>query len=53
MKTILKGIELWVSASDERVKLLILMVWAGFGVFVLLSTLIAAWIALPPDFELF
>jgi polyferredoxin len=53
MKAILRTIELWVSESDDRVKLLIIFVWAGFGVFVLISTLIAAWIMLPPGFMLF
>lgn len=53
MKAILRAIEQWASESEDRVKLLILLVWAGFGVVVLLSTLIVAWIMLPPDFTLF
>ena len=50
---IFRAIELWASESDDRIRLLIILVWLGFGVFVLLSTLIAAWIMLPPDFRLF
>jgi Na+/H+ antiporter NhaD/arsenite permease-like protein len=53
MKGIFKAIEQWASESEERVKLLIILVWAGFGLVVLLSTLITAWIMLPPDFKLF
>jgi polyferredoxin len=53
MKAILRTIELWASENDDRVKLLIILVWAGFGAFVLISTLIAAWIMLPPNFTLF
>jgi polyferredoxin len=53
MKRIFKAIEQWASDSDDRAKLLIILVWAAFGVFVLLSTLIAAWIMSPPDFKLF
>jgi hypothetical protein len=53
MKAILKTIEQWASESDDRVKLLIILVWAGFGVLAVLSTLIVAWVMLPPDFRLF
>jgi hypothetical protein len=53
MKRIFEKIERWGSASDDRVKLLIIMVWAAFGVLVVLSTLIVAWILLPHDFTPF
>jgi hypothetical protein len=53
MKEILKSIEQWASESDDRVTLLIILVWVAFGVVALGSTLIAAWIMLPPNFRLF
>ncbi len=53
MNSIFKSIEQWASESDDRVKLLIILVWAGFGILAILSTLIVAWIMLPPDFKLF
>jgi hypothetical protein len=53
MNGILKAIEQWASESDDRVKLVIVLVWAAFGAFVILSILITAWIVLPPDFKLF
>jgi hypothetical protein len=48
MKGIFRTIEEWASASEDRVMLLLILVWAGFGVFVLLSILTMAWITLPP-----
>jgi hypothetical protein len=53
IKRIFKAIEQWASASDDRVRLLIILVWAGFGVFVILAILITAWIMVPFDFKLF
>jgi hypothetical protein len=53
MKGVLRTIEQWASESDDRVKLIVVLVWAAFGVFVLLSTLIAAWIMLPAEFRPF
>jgi streptomycin 6-kinase len=50
---ILKAIERWASESDERMRFVLLLVWAGFGMAVLISTLIAAWIMLPPEYGLF
>jgi hypothetical protein len=50
---ILKAIERWASVSDERMRLVIIVVWASFGMLVLISTLIAAWIMLPPEYHLF
>jgi hypothetical protein len=50
---IFRAIEHWASESDDRVRLLIILVWVGFGVLILLSTLIAGWIMLPPNFKLF
>jgi hypothetical protein len=52
MKAVLKAIETWGSESEERLKLLMLLIWAGFGACVLLVALIAAWLVLPPDFTL-
>jgi hypothetical protein len=52
MKAVLKAIETWASESEDRLKLLILLIWAGFGACVLLATAIAAWIVLPADFTL-
>ena len=53
MTRILKAIEQWASECGDRVTLLIILVWAGFGVLVLLSVLITAWIMVPQYFNLF
>jgi hypothetical protein len=53
MMGIFRAIELWASENDDRVRLLIILVWVGFGILTLLFTLIAGWIMLPPDFKLF
>ncbi len=50
---IFKAIERWASESDDRMRLVIILVWALFGMAVLISTLIAAWIMLPPQYHLF
>jgi hypothetical protein len=50
---IFRSIEHWASERDERIRFLIILIWVGFGVLTLLSTLIAGWIMLPPDFKLF
>ena len=50
---IFRAIELWASESDDRTRLLIILVWVGFGVVALLSTLFAAWTMLPPNYRLF
>jgi hypothetical protein len=44
-----KAIEEWASQSDDRVRLLVLLVWLGFGAIVLGATLIAALILIPWD----
>jgi hypothetical protein len=49
----LKAIERWASESDERMRLVIVLIWAAFGIVVLISTAIAAWIMLPPEYKLF
>ena len=49
---IFRSIEHWASESDDRIRLLIILIWVGFGVLTLLSTLIASWIMLP-NFKLF
>ena len=46
---LLKAIEQWASQSDDRVRLLIILIWAGFGILVLLVTSITAWIMLSPN----
>ena len=43
MRGILRAIEQWAAESDDGVKRLIIAVWAAFGLFIPLSTLIAAW----------
>jgi hypothetical protein len=53
MTRIFKAIEQWASESDERIRLLIILVWVALGIFVLLSTLVTAWIMVPLDFKLF
>ena len=50
---IFRAIERWASESDEHMRLVIILVWVGFAVGVLIATLIAAWIMLPPEFRLF
>ncbi len=50
---LLKSIEKWASESDERSRLLVILIWAAFGVFVLISTLIAALIMLPAQSQPF
>jgi hypothetical protein len=50
---IFKAFERWASESDDRVRLVIILVWASFGMLVLISTLVAAWILLPPEYHLF
>jgi phage shock protein PspC (stress-responsive transcriptional regulator) len=53
MTRIFKSIEHWASESDDRVRLLMILIWATFGIVVVLAILITAWIMLPPDFTLF
>jgi polyferredoxin len=50
---ILKAIERWASESDDRMRLVIILVWASFGMLVIMSTVIAGWIMLPPGYHLF
>jgi hypothetical protein len=49
---VFKAIEKWASQSDSRVRLLIILVWVFFAVLVVTSTLIAALIMLPSDWQL-
>ena len=44
-----KAIERWASQSDERVRLLVVLVWVVFGILVLGTTLVAALVMLPED----
>ena len=44
---ILKSLERWASESEERSRLVIILIWVGFGLFVIGAILIAAWIMLP------
>jgi hypothetical protein len=46
---VFRFIERWASESPERSQLLIVLIWVVFGVLVLVSTGIAAWILLPQD----
>jgi flagellar basal body-associated protein FliL len=46
---VFRMIERWASESPERSRILIIMIWVVFGVLVLVSTGIAAWIMLPRD----
>jgi hypothetical protein len=36
MTGILRAIERWASASDDRMRLIVILVWASFGIFVLI-----------------
>ncbi len=49
MVSVLKSIEKWASESPERERLLIILIFAGFGVIVLLSTLVLALFMLSPS----
>ncbi|MDR3533065.1 MAG: hypothetical protein P4L90_21210 [Rhodopila sp.] len=49
MTRIFKAIEKWASESEDRIRLLIVLVWTALGAVVLISILIAAWIMLPPE----
>jgi hypothetical protein len=50
---IFRAIERWASESDDRMRLVIILVWASFGTLVIISTMIAARIMLPPEYHLF
>jgi len=50
---VLRAIERWASESDERIRLVIILVWTSLGLLVLISTTIAAWIMLPTDYHFF
>jgi hypothetical protein len=50
---IFRAIERWASESDDRMRLVIMLVWASFGMLVIISTMIAARIMLPPEYHLF
>ncbi len=45
----LKSIETWASESDERVQLLMLLIWIALGVIVLIVVVIVAIVMLPPE----
>ncbi len=47
---VFRAIEQWASESDDRVRLLIIFVWMAFGIIVLITTAIVAWIMLPPSY---
>lgn len=44
----LKSIERWASASDDNMRLMIILVAAGIGLVVVVALLTLAWITLPP-----
>jgi heme/copper-type cytochrome/quinol oxidase subunit 2 len=45
----IKSIETWASESDERVQLLMLLIWIALGVIVLIVVVIVALVMLPPE----
>lgn len=49
----LRTIERWASASDENMRLAIMLVSAAIGLFVVIAVLIAAWITLPATLKFF
>jgi hypothetical protein len=53
VKAMLPIIEQWASQSENRFRLLVLLVWTGFGILAVLSTAITGWIMLPQHFDLF
>lgn len=45
-----KAIENWASQSEERARLLVILIWLAFGVAVVGSVVVMAIIMLPPEF---
>ena len=45
-----KAIENWASQSDERARLLIILIWVAFGAAVVVSVVVMALIMLPDEF---
>ncbi len=46
---IVTSIEAWASQSDERIQLLMLLIWIGFGVLALTIIAVIAVAILPPE----
>ena len=44
---LLHSLEKWASQSDERTRLVILLVWAGFGVLVIIAVALIAFLTVP------
>ncbi|MFL5282045.1 MAG: hypothetical protein ACJ8AW_13925 [Rhodopila sp.] len=49
LKQIVASVETWASVSDERVQLLIILIWVAFGLFAILLTATVALIVLPAE----
>ena len=47
---VFKAIENWASQSDERARLLVMLIWAAFGLAVAVSTVVLAVLLLPDEF---
>ena len=45
-----KAIENWASQSEERAKLLVILIWLAFAGAVVVSVVVMAIILLPPEF---
>ena len=46
---VFKAIERWASQSDDRMRLMVISIWVGFGVTVVAFIMILAWFALPRE----
>jgi hypothetical protein len=44
----LKSIEKWASESDDRARLLVILIWAGFGLLVLIAIAMTTLLTIPP-----
>ena len=49
LKQIVASVETWASVSDERVQLLIILIWVAFSLFAILVTATIALIVLPAE----
>jgi hypothetical protein len=49
LKEIATSIETWASESDDRVQLLIMLIWLAFGLLAILLIVVIAMFVLPPE----
>jgi hypothetical protein len=49
MTGLVKAVEDWAAESDERVQLIVILIWASIGGMLLIGLGVAAWLLLPPE----